>query len=168
MQPEIPAAILLCSPLSFQPEKKGEGSSSGSSHAPTLVIDPEGRYMGFMLLWKWQLPIKRLANLAVEFKVLDLGSCYKCLIVLELLPGEQQAIYPAWLRGFCLLGADNSLLLRFESLILSAKAACNGKPAYFIFMVWADRQTFGSASRVGTRIRGLIHLLQQAASELLG
>lgn len=61
--------------LPFSLRKRGEGSSAGSCHAPTLVAAPEGGGVGFVVLWEaGNSPSHCLPDLAVEFEGLDLGA----------------------------------------------------------------------------------------------
>jgi len=69
-------------------------------------------------------------------------------MTLDLLPREQQATDPAWCGDrVCLLGNDNTLLLRSESLILSAEVLGTGSQPvcviYFLFMVWHTKKPLG-------------------------
>lgn len=173
------SAVLITSQiLPFSLRKSGEGSSAGSRHAPTFVVAPEGRDVGFILLWEASnSPSYCLPNLAVEFEGLDLGadvSGWWCWSYTQ--RSSKQWTKLGWGSHVCLPGTNNTPLLWSEGLILSAAGACNGKPACMCFLLpvydLADWKGFGSAPRVCMCFRGISHLLQlplnipQAAYEL--
>lgn len=114
------SAVLITSqlpPLSLR--KRGEGSSAGSSQAPTHHRPRGERYGVHFTRGGGNSPSYRLQNthLAVEFEGLDLGADVSGWWCWSYPPGEQQAMDPAWWEDHvCLLGGwQHSAVVVWES-----------------------------------------------------
>lgn len=137
------SAVLITSqfpPLSLR--KRGEGSLAGSSHAPTLVIDPEGHFT-----WGGGSSPSYCLQIAVECEGLDLGADVSGWWWWRYPPGSKQwtqlgegIMFVCWgLTTFCCYGLGVWYSLRR----MLAKGSQPVYVIYFLFMFWQTEKPLG-------------------------